>query len=156
MANSASSQTLKRRAPVPVSACALAMAAEEIGDRWSLLILREAFYGVVRYEDMRADLGIPRSMLSDRLAKLVARGCLEKQPYRAAGDRRRDGYVLTEKGRGLAITFIALTRWSETFILGAPGPIDIVDVDTGKPLDPALVDEDGTVVPTDRARPILR
>jgi len=110
----------------------------------------------MRYDDMRADLGIPRSMLSDRLAKLVANGCLEKRPYREAGDRQRFAYALTEKGRGLATTVIALTQWSETFILGGPGLVDIVDETTGKPVKAALVDEDGHVVPADMATAVLR
>jgi len=127
------------------------MAVEEIGDRWSLLIIREAFYGVMRYDDIRADLGIPRSMLSDRLSRLVACGCLEKRPYREAGDRLRYAYALTEKGRGLATALIALTRWSEAHILGGPGPVDIVDQTTGRTVTAALVDEAGQIVPASNA-----
>lgn len=151
MSNSDSTQSLRRRAPVPKEVCALAKAAEEIGDRWSLLILREAFYGVMRYDDMRVDLGIPRSVLSDRLAKLVASGCLEKRRYQEAGDRPRSAYVLAEKGKDLATALIALTRWSEAHILGKPGPVEIVDQTTGKALTAALVDQDGAVVPAERA-----
>ena len=128
------------------------MAVEEIGDRWSLLILREAFYGVMRYDDMRADLAIPRSALSDRLARLVAHGCLEKHPYQEAGERLRYAYVLTDKGRGLATSLIALTQWSEAHILGREGPAAIVDRTTGKSIKAALVDEDGAVVSPDLAR----
>ncbi|MGF1463819.1 MAG: winged helix-turn-helix transcriptional regulator [Maricaulaceae bacterium] len=130
------------------------MAVEEVGDRWSLLILREAFYGVMRYDDIRADLGIPRSMLSDRLAKLVACGCLEKRPYQEAGDRRRYAYGLTDKGRGLAIALVALTQWSEAHILNAPGPVDIRDPASGEPVKAALVNARGHVV--DRAEVVIR
>ncbi len=122
------------------------MAAEEIGDRWSLLILREAFYGVMRYDDIRADLDIPRSVLSDRLARLVARGCLEKRPYREAGDRTRYAYALTHKGRDLATVLIALTQWSETHIIGGPGPVDIIDRTTGRPITAMLVDDADQIV----------
>lgn len=132
------------------------MAAREIGDRWSLLILREAFYGVMRYEDIRADLGIPRSILSDRLAKLVARGFLEKRPYREGGDRPRFAYGLTGKGRGLATALIALTRWGEAHILGRPGPVDIVDRTTGRSVTAALVDETGRIVASADAVPRAR
>lgn len=156
MSNSESLDTIRRRAPVPRSDCALAQATEEIGDRWSLLILREAFFGVMRYDDMREDLGIPRSVLTDRLAKLVARGLLEKRPYREAGDRQRFGYSLTQKGRDLALTFIALTHWSEAHVLGKPGPIEIIDEETGQDLQVALIDRDGRIVPPDRAVPKLR
>jgi DNA-binding HxlR family transcriptional regulator len=151
MSNPDSQDTIRRRAPVPRSDCALAQAADEIGDRWSLLILREAFFGVMRYDDMREDLGIPRSVLTDRLARLVDRGLLEKTPYREAGTRRRFGYSLTDKGRDLALTFIALTQWSDAHVLGEPGPIEIVDEETGQGLKVALIDPEGRVVPQGRA-----
>jgi DNA-binding HxlR family transcriptional regulator len=156
MSNSAPNATVRRRAPIPRAECALAQAAEEIGDRWSLLILREAFFGVMRYDDIREDLGIPRSVLTDRLSKLVARGLLEKRPYQEAGDRPRSGYALTRKGRDLAVALIALTHWSEAHVLGAPGPIDVVDGTSGRPLRVALVDDRGAIVDPDRAVPKLR
>lgn len=127
------------------------MAIEQIGDRWSLLILREAFYDVVRHDDIRADLGIPRSVLTDRLGRLVARGLLEQRPYREEGRRRRFAYALTAKGRDLALAMIALTRWSERHIIGGPGPIEIVDGTTGRDLSLALVDATGRLVPPERA-----
>lgn len=156
MSNLDSVETVRRRAPIPTADCALAQAAEEIGDRWSLLILREAFFGVMRYDDIREDLGIPRSVLTDRLSKLVVRGLLEKRPYQEAGDRRRLGYALTKKGRDLAPTLIALTHWSEAHILGAPGPIDVVDALSGRSLRVALVDDRGRIVDPERAAPKLR
>jgi len=156
MSNSESARTLRRRAPVPKVNCALAAAVEDVGDRWMLLILREAFYGVMRYDDIRADLGIPRAVLSDRLTKLVDRKYLEKRPYREAGDRQSHGYVLTAKGQGLALTLIALTHWSETFILAEDGPIEIVDQATGCELRVALVNPDGAVVPVEAAMARVR
>ncbi len=156
MSNSESPDTIRRRAPVPTADCALARATEEIGDRWSLLILREAFFGVMRHDDIRADLGIPRSVLTDRLGRLVTLGLLEKRPYREAGDRQRFGYSLTDKGRDLAPTLIALTHWSEAHVLRQQGPIEIVDLETGRGLKVALVDENGQVVSPERAAPRLR
>lgn len=156
MSNPASSDDVRRRAPVPRSDCALAQATEEIGDRWSLLILREAFFGVMRYDDIHEDLGIPRSVLTDRLAKLVDRGLFEKRRYQEAGDRRRFGYFLTKKGRDLAVTLIALTRWSEAHVLGKLGPIEIVDRETGSGLRVALIDEDSRIVPPENAVPRVR
>lgn len=121
----------------------MAMAAEILGDRWTLLILREAFYGVQRYDDMRADLGAPRSMLTDRLAKLVEMGLLERRPYREPGKRTREAYALSDAGRGLALTLMALTQWGETYVLKGPAPVEVVDCKTGRPLRVALVDEKG-------------
>jgi DNA-binding HxlR family transcriptional regulator len=149
-------ETVRRRAPVPKTDCALAQAVEEIGDRWSLLVLREAFFDVVRFEDMRADLEIPRSVLKDRLSKLVARGLLEKRPYKEPGDRQRFCYALTAKGRDLATALIALTRWSEVHVIGRAGPIDVVAETSGRPLRVALVDDTGTVVPAEQAVATLR
>lgn len=146
MSNPASPRSLRKRAPIPKEVCALARAVEEIGDRWILLILREAFYGVVRYDDILADLGIPRSVLTDRLRKLVARGILEKRHYQETGDRRRFAYVLTDKGRGLATSLIALTQWSEAHILGGPGPADIIERSTGRAVRATLVTRDGDAV----------
>jgi DNA-binding HxlR family transcriptional regulator len=147
---------IRNRAPLPVTDCALAKAVEDIGDRWSLLILREAVFGVMRYEDIRQDLGIPRSVLTDRLARLTARGLLEKQSYREAGARRRFAYALTAKGRDLVVPLIALTHWSEAHILGGPGPVEIVDAQSGRPVRVALVDEGGAIIDPARAVPRLR
>lgn len=156
MSNSNDPASVRQRAPVPVSECALAQAVEEIGDRWSLLILREAFFGVKRYDDIRRDLGTPRSVLTDRLTKLVARGLLEKQPYQEAGDRKRYGYALTEKGRDLAISLIAITHWSEAHVLKRPGPIAFVEAASGKALRLALVDDDGRIIDVKEAATKLR
>ena len=128
------------------------MASEIIGDRWTLLILREAFYGVQRYDDMRADLGAPRSMLTDRLGKLVQHGLMERQPYQEPGSRVRYAYVLTGKGRALALTLIALTQWGEEHVLGGPAPIDVVDRDTGDKLRTALVNSKGEVISPKQAK----
>lgn len=134
----------------------MALAAEILGDRWTLLILREAFYGVQRYDDMRADLGAPRSMLTDRLGKLVDRGLMERRPYREPGARTRDAYALTEAGRALALTLLALTQWGEAHVVRARAPIEIIDRETGEPLRVALVDAKGKVADLKKAAIALR
>ena len=156
MSKSEAGTNVRHRAPVPISDCALVAAVEEIGDRWTLLILREAFYGVVRFDDIRADLGIPRAMLADRLAKLVESACLEKRPYREAGNRARYAYALTDKGRALSVALIALTHWGEAHVLKSPGPVEIVDAETDRPLHLALLDNKGANVPEYRASMRLR
>jgi DNA-binding HxlR family transcriptional regulator len=141
---------------VPRDQCPMALAAGLLGDHWTLLILREAFYGVQRYDDMRADLDAPRSMLSDRLARLVEAGILERRAYREAGDRERHAYGLTQSGRALALTLSAMTQWGEAHILGRLAPVALVDRLTGGPLRVALVDETGAPVDPARARLALR
>lgn len=146
MSNSDSDPSIRRRAMVPKDECPMALAANILGDRWTLLILREAFYGVQRYDDMRADLGAPRSMLSDRLAKLVEQGIMARRTYREPGDRERQAYVLTEPGRDLALVLSAMTQWGEVHILGHPAPVEIVDRSTGEALRVALVNKAGALV----------
>lgn len=125
----------------------MALAAEMIGDRWTLLILREAFYGVSRYDDMLADLGAPRSMLTDRLNRLVARGILRRQAYREPGSRTRHAYKLTKAGQDLALTLIALTQWGEEHVIGRQAPVEVVDRTDGRRLRVALIADEGAAVP---------
>lgn len=135
-----------RRAPVPVERCGAARALDVIGDRWTLLILREAFYGVTRFDDMRADMGIPRSVLTQRLARMVEDGLLTRVPYREAGARERFAYALTAKGRGLAGVILALMRWGDAY-LAPDGPALAVTDRAGRPLKVALVDAEVPEVP---------
>lgn len=130
----------------------MAQAAEILGDRWTLLILREAFYGVVRYDDMLADLGAPRSMLTDRLAKLVERGLMTRAPYQEPGARTRQAYVLTETGQALGLTLIALSQWGEAHLLDDPAPVEFVHKESGAVLRLGLLDEAGKNVSVSSVR----
>lgn len=150
MSNSDANSPVRHRAPVPIDECPMAAAVEMFGDRWSMLILREAFYGVVRHADFRDDLSVPRSVLTDRLGKLVRDGLLEKTEYREQGARARHAYGLTKKGRALALTFIAMTEWGVEHCLGGRSPVDIVDRKSGQTLRVALVDEEGKEQPLTR------
>lgn len=91
--------------------CALPAALEAMGERWSFLILRASFSGIVYFEDFQSTLGIARNILSNRLGKLVANGILSREPV--ASDKRRVAYRLTEKGKGLVPVMIALRQWGE-------------------------------------------
>jgi DNA-binding HxlR family transcriptional regulator len=96
--------------------CPIARSLEIIGERWTLLIVRDAFYGVRRFSDFRGHLGIPKAVLSDRLALLVTEGVLTKTP----GAGRRDEYTLTDKGRALWPTIWSLINWGNENYVGAP------------------------------------
>ncbi|MFI9385915.1 winged helix-turn-helix transcriptional regulator [Kutzneria sp. NPDC052558] len=89
--------------------CSLARTLEIIGERWTLLIVRDAFYGVQRFADFAAHLRIPRAVLSERLALLVSAGVLAKTP----GAGRRELYTLTDKGIGLFPALRALVAWGD-------------------------------------------
>jgi DNA-binding HxlR family transcriptional regulator len=92
-------------------ACSLARSLELVGERWTLLIVRDAFYGVRRFSDFLAHLGIPRAVLTERLASLVAAGILERLP----GPGGHDEYATTEKGRALWPVVHALTAWGDAY-----------------------------------------
>lgn len=100
--------------------CGIARTLDVVGDPWTPLVLREAFYGVRRFEDLQASLGIARSTLSDRLALLVEHGLLERRPY--AAEPVRHEYVLTEKGRDLLPVLLALLEFGNRWLADDAGP----------------------------------
>lgn len=130
----------------------MARFAEILGDRLTLLILREAFYGVVRYDDILADLGGSRSMLTNRLSALVAAGLMERISYREPLSRARQAYKLTSSGRALGVTLIAMSEWAESHLLGGPAPVEFVDKDTGEGLAISIVDRSGRRVPLSQVK----
>jgi DNA-binding HxlR family transcriptional regulator len=91
--------------------CVVANGLAVFGDRWSVLILRDAFLGVRRFEEFRRDLGIARNILTERLERLVAGGILTRQRYQ--DHPPRDEYVLTDKGKDLLDVLLALWRWGD-------------------------------------------
>ncbi|MEV4078331.1 winged helix-turn-helix transcriptional regulator [Nonomuraea fuscirosea] len=96
--------------------CSLASALEVIGERWTLLVIRDAMYGVRRFADFQAHLDIPKAVLSQRLSALVAAGLLERRRYQNAPPR--DEYVLTPVGRELWIPVLSLGQWGERHLTG--------------------------------------
>ncbi|MEU0570713.1 helix-turn-helix domain-containing protein [Nonomuraea sp. NPDC005983] len=98
--------------------CSLAKALEVIGERWTLLVVRDAMYGVRRYGDFLAHLDVPRAVLSQRLSALVEAGILEKRRYQDAPPREE--YVLTPMGRELWLPVLALAQWGERNLTRSP------------------------------------
>jgi DNA-binding HxlR family transcriptional regulator len=135
-----------RRSPVAARHCNLARSFELIGDRWTLLILRSALYGVRRFDDFQADLEIPRSVLSNRLAGLVESGIMEKREYRDEGQRTRIEYALTKMGTALGLPFIAMTEWGDKWLGDGESPLTLRSKANGRRLRVALVDERGRSV----------
>ena len=97
--------------------CSLARTLEIVGERWTLLIVRDAFYGVRSFGDFAAHLGIPRAVLTDRLNTLVDAGVLERVPHGA-----RSHYALTAKGVSLWPTVYALVQWGDDHYAEDKGP----------------------------------
>lgn len=117
--------------------CSMAAALDAMGERWSFLILRGAFNGVRHFEAFQAELGIARNILSDRLGRLVDHGILQRTPVPA--DRRKVEYRLTEKGRALLPTMVALRQWGERWATGVPASPVLVDARDRRPIAPVTV-----------------
>jgi DNA-binding HxlR family transcriptional regulator len=100
--------------------CSIASALEVVGERWSLLIVRDVLLGVRRFDGIQADLGIARNVLQARLTRLLENGVLEKHPYQERPPRYE--YRLTEKGLDLWPTMVALMQWGDKHALSASGP----------------------------------
>src|ERR1700751_57303 len=98
--------------------CAIGAAVAVIGEKWTFLVLCEAFNGVRRFDDMQRRTQAPRQILSDRLSRLVADGMLRRVPYQERGQRSRHEYRLTEKGLNLYPVLVALMEWGDKHAAG--------------------------------------
>ncbi|MEL7046356.1 MAG: helix-turn-helix domain-containing protein [Pseudomonadota bacterium] len=112
--------------------CSMAQALDAIGERWALLILREAFYGKTRFNQFLDALGISRNILSARLNHLVAEGILEKRP---ATETAHTQYVLTDAGRALRTVIMSLIHWGDEFRPNEHGTrFSFVESESGEPI----------------------
>lgn len=121
----------------PNLTCPVARALDVVGDRWSLLLVRDAFDGVRRFSDFQRRLGMSRSMLSQRLQALQDSGVLAQQP--AADGSRYHDYVLTAQGQALFPLVVALRQWGEGFLFAEGEPrSQLLTIHDGRPLAPML------------------
>ncbi|MBY5934085.1 helix-turn-helix transcriptional regulator [Tateyamaria omphalii] len=134
-----------REAPVSLTECGAALAIEQVPDRWTWLILREMFYGVSRFADIQTDIGIPKSVLSGRLAQIVENGLAKKEAYRDGSARTRYAYVLTQKGRELAPVILALMQWGDKHIKDGESALSLTDKRTGNPVKIGIVPKGGAL-----------
>jgi DNA-binding HxlR family transcriptional regulator len=104
----------------PEQVCSVARALEVVGERWSLLIVRDAMFGITRFDDFRENLGLARSVLTARLNRLVDEGVLERRPYQTNPERFE--YVLTPKGRALGPVVFHLMKWGDAHYPTEAGP----------------------------------
>src|SRR5689334_3425034 len=100
--------------------CTVARTLDIIGDRWSMLVLREAFWGVKRFDRLQGNLGIARNILADRLHRLVANGILEKRRYQERPERFE--YKLTQKGIDLWPIVVSLLEWGDHYVADDHSP----------------------------------
>ena len=124
--------------------CRIRAALDIVGEKWSLLVLREAFFGIRRFDDFQRALGCARNLLSERLAKLVDHGVLARVEYKEPGQRRRHEYHLTEKGLDLQPALVALMQWGDRWSDDSDGPpVEILHRACGARVSAVLACEEG-------------
>ena len=102
--------------------CTIEGTAEVIGDRWSLLILREVISGIRRFDQLTVRTGIPRQVLTGRLERLLDQGILRREAYQEPGQRQRYEYRLTDKGIDLYPVLVAMQQWGDRYLATPGGP----------------------------------
>ena len=119
-----------------VDNCTIGRTLDILGDRWSFIVLREVFQGIRRFDDLTVRTAIPRTVLADRLRRLVESGILRREPYREPGTRARSEYRLTEKGLDLYPVLISLQTWGNRYLADPEGPpVEFVHRDCGEPVE---------------------
>ncbi|HUH70970.1 MAG TPA: helix-turn-helix domain-containing protein [Mycobacterium sp.] len=119
--------------------CSVKRALDVVGEKWTLLVLREAFYGARRFEQFQARVGCARNLLSERLNTLIKAGVMRRVPYREPGQRERHEYRLTQKGLDLLPAVIALMQWGDRWEADPDGPpVEITHRDCGHPVELVL------------------
>jgi DNA-binding HxlR family transcriptional regulator len=132
--------------------CSIARSLEVLGEKWTLLIVRDAFAGVTRFTEFQRSLGIAKNLLADRLETLVEFGVLDRRAYREDGSRERSEYVLSDSGRELIYVIAALIGWGDVHRPTKLGPTRIIrDSETEEILHLAFVNKAGIEVPQSRA-----
>ncbi len=121
--------------------CSLAQTLNIVGERWSLLIIRDASFGVCRFDDFQKSLGVARNMLSMRLKQLTEFGILEKR----VDEGNRTEYHLTEKGWDLMPVLLSMTHWGDKYVPAESGErVVFVDRESGRPIESMSIhDADG-------------
>lgn len=130
--------------------CAVTRAAALVGDAWTLVLLRDLFNGIRRFDDLAAHLGVARNVLTRRLAALVDGGVATREPYREPGSRVRHEYRLTDAGRDLLPVLLALKAWGDTHLVDGTPPVRVEHRDCGEPVHLVLRCAAGHDVDLDR------
>ena len=112
--------------------CSIKATLKTVGDRWTLLILRNIFRGIKRFETIQQDLGVARNLLSKRLQHLVENRVIERFLYQEKPDRYE--YRLTDKGRALSPSLIALMQWGDQWCSTKEPPVKLIHDNCGSPL----------------------
>jgi DNA-binding HxlR family transcriptional regulator len=115
--------------------CSAKRTLDIVGEKWTFLVLREAYYGARRFEQFHAGVGCARNLLTDRLNTLVDNGLMRREPYQEPGVRQRSEYRLTEAGLELFPALVALMQWGDRWVADPDGPpVVITHQDCGQPV----------------------
>ncbi|MHA6289568.1 winged helix-turn-helix transcriptional regulator [Maricaulis sp. CAU 1757] len=118
--------------------CAIAQTLNQVGDWWTLLLVRDAMKGARRFSDFHESTGIAKNILTDRLKKLVDNGIMTREEVGVRGQRQE--YVLTERGEALFPILMAMQQWGDKWVYGEDDrPIELIDARTGEELAPVTV-----------------
>ena len=128
-------------------ACSTARALGVLGDRWTLLVLREIFNGVRRFDDISNHIGVARDVLSRRLNSLIDEGVVMKTPYQEPGLRTRYEYRLTQAGKDLRPVLMALMAWGDAHRATGGVPMRVIHPDCGAPVHLTMACEAGHELP---------
>lgn len=124
--------------------CQIVRTLDIVGEKWSLLIVRNAVRGQTKFSEFRDSLGVPSDILTSRLATLVEADILEKRSYRQPGSRERSSYHLTESGLALKVVLAAIIQWGEEYNPSPHGPASLlVDPETKEAVELAFVPAGG-------------
>jgi DNA-binding HxlR family transcriptional regulator len=146
-------ETGRARSGFPSEACSIAGTLLALGDTWSILVLRELFFGVRRFNDMQHDLGISRSVLTDRLTRLVDQGIVRTEQYQEPGERARHQYRLTRKGVGLLPVMVSLMNWGDEHVYDGAAPVTLHERASGERVRLELRTESGRLVQPNEMMP---
>ena len=124
---------------VDLTNCPVTKALDVIGQRWTLLLLREAFNGVRRFDDLCEHLDMPRASLARRLRERTEAGLFERVPYRDEGTRERHEYHPTAMAWDLYPVLVGLMQWGDTWFNDGEPPLRLVERSTGEPVRAAVV-----------------
>jgi len=117
--------------------CSVARTLDLVGEWWSLLILRDIFLGIRRFEDIRQDLGVSRKVLTERLDTLVSAGILSRQRYQERPERYE--YWLTQKGTELYPVLLMLLKWGDRWVSLDGVPLELVHITCGQVTQPVVI-----------------
>jgi DNA-binding HxlR family transcriptional regulator len=130
--------------------CSVGRSLTVLGERWTILILREALLGTTRFAEFQSNLGVAPDVLTDRLATLVEYGVMSRDTYQEPGHRARPSYHLTPAGRELHIIVGAYQEWGDKYLPRAEGPTMTRRARrTDRPVHVAFIDDLGYEVPAD-------